>query len=340
MLQQTQAQTVVPYFIRFTKRFPNIAALSKADEQEVLKYWEGLGYYSRARNIHKTALRLVAYNNGVFPADFQEILNLPGIGRYTAGAIASLAYNLAHPAVDANVLRVLSRFLNEAWQNGNTKNMHSAENILSHYYASQSFIKSGQNAADINESLIELGATVCTAKKPNCSNCPWNADCKSLREGTVGDRPLPKAKLKQNISEYTVLLIQNAKDQTFLVEQRPPTGLLASLWQFPMLDGTRAEDEVIRYLEDFDLTCHAIQELPSRLHVFSHLRWQLTVYLVKVEMLPELDAQASEFSESVDNYSLNELKQVWLDAKAVQALPFSAALFDYRSRISGESLLF
>ena len=218
--------------------------------------------------------------------------------------------------------------------------MHSAENILSHYYASQSFIKSGQNAADINESLIELGATVCTAKKPNCSNCPWNADCKSLREGTVGDRPLPKAKLKQNISEYTVLLIQNAKDQTFLVEQRPPTGLLASLWQFPMLDGTRAEDEVIRYLEDFDLTCHAIQELPSRLHVFSHLRWQLTVYLVKVEMLPELDAQASEFSESVDNYSLNELKQVWLDAKAVQALPFSAALFDYRSRISGESLLF
>lgn len=330
MLQQTQARTVVPYFERFLARFPKIADLAASDEQEVLKYWEGLGYYSRARNLHKTAQIVSEKWQGKFPYDFFEILALPGIGRYTAGAIAALAFEQAYPAVDGNVLRVLARFLDEAWQNGSSGHMRSVENFLLAYFQSTEFLKSGQKPSQINEALIELGATVCTPRQARCTSCPWSEHCLAFQAGTVAERPLPKKKNISSLSEYTVIVCQEDNNGRILVEKRPPTGLLASLWQFPMLDGSRSADEIERYLEDCGLVCRSIMKLPSRLHVFSHLRWKMMAYKVQCA-LPENAAGSNLYiSEDTESLAESPARALWLNPEELFDLPFSAALFEYR----------
>lgn len=330
MLQQTQAQTVVPFFERFVARFPDLLSLAAADEQDVLKLWEGLGYYSRARNLHKAAKIVAAQQHGLLPHDFSELLSLPGIGRYTAGAIAALAFNQACAAIDGNVLRVLSRFLDEAWQNGNSSHMRAAENRVLAYYQSKEFLGSSQEPSLINEALIELGATVCTPKQARCPACPWSGDCLAFGAGTVDLRPLPKKKIAQNISEYTVIVCQDEKSGGFWVEQRPAQGLLASLWQFPMLDGLRSAPEIQNYLEDREMICKSITKLPSRMHVFSHLRWKMKAYRVQCDLPENCGKQLLNFAEKAETPAENSVQIVWLDPDTLFDLPFSAAMFEYR----------
>ncbi len=326
MLQQTQAKTVIPYFERFMHCFPDIESLAKAEEAELLKMWEGLGYYSRAQNIHKAAKLISARYHGEFPENYSDIIALPGIGSYTAGAIASFAFNQAYPAVDGNVLRVLSRFLNEKWQNGNTKDIRTIEKILRQYYDSESFRTSHLSVALINEALIELGASLCGVKRTECALCPWNSQCRSLAEGTIHKRPLPKQKIKQSSSDYTVLLLWDAESDEVLVEKRPDTGLLASLWQFPMLEGHRSSEELAHYLDEFEIPFKGITKLAKKTHVFSHLRWNLQAYLIKVKKLEPL-----LFSEGIEDTKENS---VWINRNALMDLTFSAALFDYRNLLS------
>lgn len=336
MLQQTQAQTVIPYFQNFMERYPNLQSLAQTNENELLKQWEGLGYYSRARNLFKTAKRVMHDYNGSFPRDFAELLTLPGIGRYTAGALLSLAFNEPQAAVDGNVLRVLARLLDQAWQSGNTKDMKVAEHIINQYFQSPEFGNYKQIAAEINEALIELGALVCSPKNPLCSSCPCTNLCLAKKNGTIAIRPLAKKSTKQSQSEYTVMILQNIDNSHVLVEKRAANGLLASLWQFPMLDGLRTAAEVEVFLRDHGFEHFTVEALADKVHVFSHLRWNLAAFYVRFTACHYVSEDAEDglaFAEEILPFEAQSGEYRWLEPAELQDLPFSAALFDYRARV-------
>lgn len=355
MLQQTQAQTVVPYFARFMARYPDLAALAESDEDELLKHWEGLGYYSRARNLRRCARILIEDYGGRFPEDFARLLALPGIGRYTAGAIASLAFGLREPAVDGNVLRVLARLFDEAWRQGEAAAQRRAEARLRDYYADDHFLSSTLSPGTLNEALIELGATLCRPRGPLCGQCPCRAACLALRRDTLAERPLPKKRQKQAEEFYTVLILRRVSDGRVLVERRGAEGLLASLWQFPMLEGERGCAEVEQLLTEMGLTVQALRPLPDRQHVFSHLRWRLSACCVEVDgplelapgpsaplILGEAAAEggpgaedglpAGDGPEGLSWLIAGE-RALWASPEELAALPFSAALFSYREAL-------
>lgn len=336
MLQQTQAQTVIPYFQNFMERYPNLQSLAQANENELLKQWEGLGYYSRARNLLKTAKHVMQDYNGSFPRDFEALLALPGIGRYTAGALLSLALNVAQAAVDGNVLRVLARLLDQAWQSGNSKDKKAAEHIINQYFQSPEFGNYKQIAAEINESLIELGALVCSPKNPLCSSCPCTNLCLAKKNGTIAIRPLAKKSTKQSQSEYTVIILQNIDNSQVLVEKRAANGLLASLWQFPMLDGLRTATEVEVFLRDQGFEHFTVEALADKVHVFSHLRWHLAAFYVRFTANHHVSDEAEDglaFAEKILPFEIQSGEYRWLEPPKLQDLPFSAALFDYRARV-------
>ncbi len=219
MLQQTQVKTVLPYFDRWMARFPNLQTLAEADEDSVLKHWEGLGYYSRARNLWKAAKQVA---DGPIPDSVEELKKLPGIGDYTAGAIASIAFQKDDPLVDGNVIRVLSR-LNDF--HGNV-----SENRDYFWKTAKESLPAGQ-ARDFNQGLMELGALICTPKNPKCEVCPIKEDCLAYQRGTVNEVPnLGKRAAKERI---TVAIAVIKKDGKIYIQKRPDGGLMAGLWEFP-----------------------------------------------------------------------------------------------------------
>jgi A/G-specific adenine glycosylase len=224
MLQQTQVDTVIPYYQRFLKAFPTVEVLAKADLSRVLKIWEGLGYYSRARHLHQAAKRIVGQFNGRIPDRLNDLLSLPGIGRYTAGAILSIAHNKEAPILDGNVKRVLSRLHAVATILGETK----TEKLL--WTLSESLIPKG-HAGSFNEALMDLGATVCTPKRPSCSLCPLRNLCRAKAIGNPERYPT-KAK-KRKIPHVNGVSAVIVKDGKVLLHQRPPRGFSGGLWEFP-----------------------------------------------------------------------------------------------------------
>ncbi|SES36138.1 A/G-specific adenine glycosylase [Salisediminibacterium halotolerans] len=264
MLQQTRVDTVIPYFNHFMRLFPTIKDLAEADEETVLKAWEGLGYYSRARNLHTAVNEVQEHYGGVIPADPVSIRKLKGIGPYTAGAISSIAFHYPEPAVDGNVMRVLARIFticDDIAKNGARKRF---EAIVREIIAEN-------EAADFNQALMELGAMICTPRDPDCHSCPVAEHCYAREEGVQAYLPV-KAKKKPPKNVYLdTYVVVNAGGE-LLIEQRSDTGLLAKLWQFPM---TEKEQEQEKLQDEVSYVQHVK-------HVFSHLVWEMDVYLLQI----------------------------------------------------------
>jgi A/G-specific adenine glycosylase len=224
MLQQTRVETVIPYFQRWIQRFPDVKALAQASQQEVLSAWEGLGYYSRARNLHKAAQIIVDQYGGHLPGDAQALRSLPGIGRYTAGAIASIAFGKDAPALDGNIRRVLARLdnMNEPARSpaGERRLWELAARLL----------PTGR-AGDFNQALMDLGATLCTPQAPDCQRCPLSTDCTAYQLGR--QELLPVTARKAAIPHHTVTAAVIQREKQVLITQRPSNGLLGGLWEFP-----------------------------------------------------------------------------------------------------------
>lgn len=237
MLQQTRVEAVKRYYARFLEKLPTIEALAECEEEILLKLWEGLGYYNRVKNMQKAAKVIVEKYDGEMPSDYDKILELPGIGSYTAGAIASIAFGVRKPAVDGNVLRVLAR--QEEWEKdiAKTSTKKEAEYILEEQMPEN-------DVGEFNQSLMELGATVCLPNgMPKCEKCPILNCCKSKKHGTIEQYPKKSGKVKRRIEKKTVLLIQ--KQEYFAVRKRPDEGLLAGLYEFPNQEGFLSEKEVL-----------------------------------------------------------------------------------------------
>lgn len=236
MLQQTQVATVAPYWDRWLRQLPDIASLAAAAEDRVLKLWEGLGYYSRARNLHRAAREIVARHGGHFPKRIEDVLALPGIGRYTAGAIGSIAFNQALPIVDGNVIRVLTRIAGIATpareQSTNARLWATAETLV------REAARAGQTEAcsRFNQALMELGALVCTPRQPRCHACPWRAPCVARRTNVVDRLPNLDKRAPTTPRRFVVLVVRHRG--RWLVRRRPPGGVNAGLWEFPTVETT------------------------------------------------------------------------------------------------------
>lgn len=277
MLQQTRVEAVKPYYERFMKALPDVEALANAEEESLLKLWEGLGYYNRVRNLNKAAIMVMEQYGGVIPADYEELLKLPGIGSYTAGAIASIAYNLVHPAVDGNVLRVLSRIRMDNRLISDAKVKVAIEKELLPALPAD-------RPGDFNQAMMEIGATVCVPNgAPHCESCPLAEICLAHESGCEMEFPKKKAAAGRRIEEKTIVVIRD-RDRT-VVCKRPEKGLLAGMYEFPSMDGFRTAEEVVAYLAEKGIGTIRIQSLGDAKHIFSHVEWHMKGYLVRVDEL-------------------------------------------------------
>ncbi|MFP4048758.1 MAG: A/G-specific adenine glycosylase [Desulfovermiculus sp.] len=273
MLQQTQVDRVVPYFLHWMEIFPHIQAVAEADQERVLKAWEGLGYYTRAKNIQAAAQKIWVECNGVLPSDMSLLRALPGIGPYTAAAIASLAYNQPVPAVDANVQRVMARILNE---DGPIKSALPQKTIRK---AVTGLISDG-DPRSMNQALMELGALVCTPRSPACASCPVKEQCQSLAAEVVHLRPvMPDQKPSIALQVAAGVLLDNER---ILIQKRPPHGLMANLWEFPggkLQAGESPEQALVReFREELELEIRVLDKITVIKHSYTRFRVTLHVY--------------------------------------------------------------
>lgn len=277
MLQQTRVEAVKPYFQRFIQTLPGIKELAECPEEKLLKLWEGLGYYNRVRNMQKAAIVVMEKHNGELPADYQALLKLPGIGSYTAGAIASIAYGIPVPAVDGNVLRVISRICE--LEDDITK-----QSVKTEMEERLKEIEPQDCPGLFNQALMELGAVVCVPNgMPNCEACPVAHLCKTRAHERILEIPKKKAKQPRRIEEKTVLVVRDGIHT--IIKKRPSKGLLAGLYELPNLEGHLSEDEVLRYLKERQLSPLRIQPLEPAKHIFSHVEWRMIGYMVLVEQM-------------------------------------------------------
>jgi A/G-specific adenine glycosylase len=260
MLQQTQVTAVIGYYAKFMQRFPTIVRLAQATQEEVLQHWSGLGYYSRARNLHHAAQRIMDEHHGQFPQDFDSMQDLPGIGRSTAAAIASFAFHQIQTILDGNVKRVLSRhFVVEGWPS-----KPSVEKVL--WSLAESLLPQ-QNMVAYTQGLMDLGATLCTRSKPKCHTCPLQISCAAYHEQRVHELPTPKPR-KTIPEKNTTMLILLDGDEVML-EKRPPTGIWGGLWSFPEAENTIASDLA---LKPYKISTQAGPHLAKLSHAFTHFK--------------------------------------------------------------------
>lgn len=279
MLQQTRVDTVIPYFLRFIEQFPTIEALAFAKEKKVLKAWEGLGYYSRVRNLQEAVREVAEHYGGVVPNTKDEISQLKGVGPYTAGAILSIAYGVAEPAVDGNVLRVFSRLMASYEDISKQKTRKNTEKILYE-------VISKENPSSFNQGIMELGALICTPTSPSCTICPVQRHCEAFKRNIQHELPIKAKKAKPKRKKMAAAMMIDDQGQA-LIHQRPSTGLLANLWEFPNVEVSN-EDKVKKELETFleskyGVGCEVEEKILSVEHVFSHLVWDIDVFKVKIE---------------------------------------------------------
>ncbi len=290
MLQQTRVEAVKPFFERFLKALPNVRSLAECPEDELLKLWEGLGYYNRVRNMQKAARVIMEEHGGEFPADYAKLLALPGIGRYTAGAIGSIAFGIQKPAVDGNVLRVLSRvkasYEDVLKQSVKTALEQEVQKIIPK-----------DRAGDFNQALIEIGAVVCVPNgRAKCEECPLAFCCRAKEKGIVEELPKKKAKKERRVEERTVLVLREG--DRVAVRKRPSKGLLAGLYELPNLEGILGEEEVLGQVRRWGLSPLRILPLAGAKHIFSHVEWQMTGYAISLEETEDMEQNGLFFIEA------------------------------------------
>ncbi|MGH7466613.1 MAG: A/G-specific adenine glycosylase [Longimicrobiales bacterium] len=270
MLQQTRVETVRAFYLRWMQQFPDLDTLADAPLDAVLKAWEGMGYYARARNLHRGALIVREQYHGVLPRSYHELQALPGIGEYTAGAIASIAYGAATPAVDGNVKRVLCRLLDTDQLSATQLREHATRLI------------SPDRAGDFNQAFMELGATICTPRTPHCEKCPVTPFCLAFRRGTQHARPARKRASPLPDRHFVLLVILDPQGNT-LLHRRPQDGLLGGLWEFPTFQARRPAMFLRRLLRN---STARSKKLATLIHPFSHFRAHYAVHLCRVHKLP------------------------------------------------------
>lgn len=293
MLQQTRVEAVKGYYTRFLSVLPTVADLSVCDDDVLHKLWEGLGYYSRVRNLKKAAERIMADFDGQFPRTYQEVLSLPGIGEYTAGAICSIAFDLPTPAVDGNVLRLLSRLLDDPSPIDQPATKRKIRSLLEAVYPGK--------AGTFTQALMELGATLCGPNRPpQCSDCPCREICLAAARGTARSLPVKAPKKQRRQEALTVFIL--CCDGTYALEKRPDSGLLAGLWQFPNVKGTLTLRQALDWASAQDLHPREVLRQVERKHIFTHIQWNMEGIYLEVDhpapayrwyTLEDLNAQAA-----------------------------------------------
>jgi A/G-specific adenine glycosylase len=303
MLQQTQMERGVVYFERWLKRFPDVTAVAKASSYEIIKYWEGLGYYARARNLHKAARLMELHHDGGVPRDYKELLKLPGIGPYTASAIASIAFNADLPVVDANVERVFARIF-DIEKPLKSKDVHRQIQGLA-----RTLLPPGE-ARDFNQALMDLGGMVCTPRNPDCGNCPVAGQCSAHRGDFVEDRPVKKQSGQRiHIEMATGLLVKRGH---IFIQQRHNDDIWGGLWEFPggrVEDGESPEEALIReYREETSFRVEICRKVTTVIHFYTQYKVTLHCYLCRLpgeSLLPDLRA-AQKYHwvdrEQLENY--------------------------------------
>ncbi len=274
MLQQTRVETVIDYYTRFLERFPTVESLAAAHEDEILKLWEGLGYYSRALNLHKTAKAVTGHYKGVFPGSVEELRQLPGIGRYTAGAIASIAFGVKAPVLDGNVKRVLARLFAIEERIDQASTLHRLWELADR-------LVSPRSPGNFNQALMELGARICLPKNPACAECPVRMFCEA-RERGIQDR-IPAKRPAPKVPHCHVVAAAIRKNGRYLLGKRPPGGMLGGLWEFPggkVEPGETHEEALVREIrEELGIEIRVLGHAASVDHAYSHLTVTLHLYL-------------------------------------------------------------
>lgn len=274
MLQQTRVEAVKGYFDRFTTALPNIKTLAEAEEEKLLKLWEGLGYYNRVRNLQKAAKQVMQEYHGELPADYEKLLLLPGIGTYTAGAIASIAFQISVPVVDGNVLRVTKRIA------GSFDDI-TKDSIRKELWQDLIKVIPQERPGDFNQALMELGATVCLPNgKPICDQCPVMHLCKAFHEDKAMQIPVKTPKKERRKEEHTILLIEY--QDRYIIRKREPKGLLAGLWELPGLEDKLNQKELQNRLKLLGINKALVTSLGEAKHIFSHVEWHMVGYYVKL----------------------------------------------------------
>lgn len=278
MLQQTQVKTMLPYYHRWMERFPDVPSLASSSEEEVLRLWAGLGYYSRAVNLRKAARIMVREHGGRLPRDHQALLRLPGIGRYSAGAIMSIAFNEDFPVVDGNVERILARIFDVAIP------VKQGEGLKAIWEVAERLLPGGDGRR-FNQALMDLGAGVCLARKPLCEVCPVKGLCRALRGGVAGERPVSAARKPAIPIDVAIgVLVHEGK---VLIQKRPPVGLMANLWEFPggrVTNGEAPEEAVVReFLEELNVGVRCHSKIALIRHSYTSFRVALHAFWCRLQ---------------------------------------------------------
>ena len=308
MLQQTRVEAVKGYYIRFLDRLPTIGALAFCDDDTLHKLWEGLGYYSRVRNLKKAAQVIMEQYGGVFPAEYEKVLKLPGIGEYTAGAICSICFGQPTPAVDGNVLRLISRLTNDDTPIDLPAYKAKVRGELAEVYP--------EDAGGFTQALMELGATICGPnRKPDCESCPCREFCVGDQMGTAENLPVKLPKRQRREEDRTVFIF--SCDGKYALEKRGNKGLLAGLWQFPNVLGKLDVDAAVEIPEQWGLRPKEILRQLERKHIFTHIQWNMTGYYLEVAE-PEGNFQWLTAEEIEQNSALpTAFRQFWEEKQNV-----------------------
>ena len=279
MLQQTRIEAVKQYYKRFLKQLPTIQDLAEVEEEKLLKLWEGLGYYNRARNLKKAAQQIQEKYNGQMPRHYQELIELPGIGEYTAGAISSIAYDEPIPAVDGNVLRVVSRLIGSKKDILDNKTKKEFTQKLKE-------IMPEKQAGDFNEGLMELGEVICVPNgEPLCQKCPLKESCIAKKENLTDLIPVRNQKIKRKKEQKTVFVLEF--ENKIAIRKREKTRLLANMYEFPNVNHKVTKKEISDVLQKWSLIGNYVEKIGTHYHIFSHIEWDMIGYRVQVEEMNE-----------------------------------------------------
>ncbi|TQV77659.1 A/G-specific adenine glycosylase [Exilibacterium tricleocarpae] len=310
MLQQTQVNTVIPYFERFMQTFPTVATLAAAPVDEVLHLWTGLGYYARARNLHRCAAVVVEQYGGEFPDTVEQLSELPGIGRSTAGAICSIAYGKSAPILDGNVKRVLARFHAVSGWPGKSS-------VLKQLWEHAEAYTPKRRNGDYTQAMMDLGATLCSRGKPACGLCPLKDGCQAYRQGNPADYPGKKPKKELPVRQVQMLMLRNPGGE-LLLQRRPPQGIWGGLWSFPELP---AEESPEDYCRDHDLMLAERETWDSYRHTFSHFHLDITPVLLQLNREPDRIMAAG--------------RSVWYNVRRPEALGLAAPVKRLLEQLAG-----
>lgn len=313
MLQQTRVETVLPYFARFIETLPDVRSLAEVPEEKLLKLWEGLGYYSRARNLRKAAKIIVSDFGGELPPSKKQLLSLPGIGAYTAGAISSIAFGKKETAVDGNLIRVGSRILAYEGPTGKAEGKKAMEDFWES-------VLPEKRAGDFNQAVMDIGARICIPSgAPKCSDCPVSSHCRGFQTGSQTAYPVKEEKKQRRIEEKTIFILYQGEEIAF--EKRKNQGLLAGLWQFPMEEGRLEEEEALKKLQKKGYRPLRIVKGPAAKHIFSHIEWKMVSW--KVMLDPFLVREAENAEEGA----------LWLPAERIDEIAIASAFRRFREEV-------